>query len=495
MLSTLCLGATLLSFGALQVSGFDNSRQDNLAVYWGQNSYGATGSNQADFQKNLSYYCQDDIINAIPVAFLNVFFGTGGEPSIDLANSCSNADDPVFAGTELANCQFLASDIETCQSAGKIVTISIGGGTGSVGFSNASQAESFANTIWNLFLGGSSSTRPFGSAVLDGVDLDIEGGSSDYYTNFVSTLRGLMNSGSKTYYITGAPQCPYPDAYLGTVLNAESFDAVYVQFYNNYCGLTDYSNSNDWDFDDWDTWAKSKSVNPNVKVYIGAPAASAAAGSGYVDAATLGQIAVDTRNQYSSFGGVMMWDASQAYANGRFDAAVKSSITLNGASSPSTTAPTSTTPTTTHATTTTPPPSTTPSTTSSSPATSSTTAPTGSGSCAGVASWVGNVAYDGGDQVVYGGHLWTARWWSYADSPGGSAGDWTDDGACTASDLAPGEYVKVPFQSKAVPSHMIAKASFVPNPSLSAAMAAASAAVAQPTNAESYKKSSRFFAV
>ena len=30
------------------------------------------------------------------------------------------------------------------------------------------------------------------------------------------------------------------------------------------------------------------------------------------------------------------------------------------------------------------------------------------------------------------GHLWTAKWWSYADVPGGAAGDWSDDGACTS---------------------------------------------------------------
>ena len=40
------------------------------------------------------------------------------------------------------------------------------------------------------------------------------------------------------------------------------------------------------------------------------------------------------------------------------------------------------------------------------------------------------VQYVAGDQVIYAGHLWTAKWWSYADTPGGAAGDWTDDGAC-----------------------------------------------------------------
>ena len=74
----------------------------------------------------------------------------------------------MFSGTDLPDCSFIASDIETCQSKGKIVTISLGGATGGAGFTSASQASAFGDTIWNLFLGGTSSTRPFGSAVLDG---------------------------------------------------------------------------------------------------------------------------------------------------------------------------------------------------------------------------------------------------------------------------------------------------------------------------------------
>ena len=40
-----------------------------------------------------------------------------------------------------------------CQAKGKIVTLSLGGATGAVGFANASQAESFAELIWGQFLG------------------------------------------------------------------------------------------------------------------------------------------------------------------------------------------------------------------------------------------------------------------------------------------------------------------------------------------------------
>lgn len=78
--------------------------------------------------------------------------------------------------------------------------------------------------------------------------------------------------------------------------------------------------------------------------------------------------------------------------------------------------------------------------------------------------------YNGGDKVVFGGHLWTAKWWSYGDTPGGTyplivlcsrvdfdtyilgaAGDWTDNGACTTKALAAGAYVTMKYESKSVP--------------------------------------------
>ena len=54
------------------------------------------------------------------------------------------------------------------------------------------------------------------SAIMDGIDLDIEGGDYKYYPEFITKLRMLMdNDQSKEYLITGAPQCPYPDHHLG----------------------------------------------------------------------------------------------------------------------------------------------------------------------------------------------------------------------------------------------------------------------------------------
>ncbi|KAH8103287.1 glycoside hydrolase family 18 protein [Cristinia sonorae] len=54
----------------------------------------------------------------------------------------------------------------------------------------------------------------------------------------------------------------------------------------------------------------------------------------------------------------------------------------------------------------------------------------GSGSCAGVAAWASGSVYTGGQTAVFNGHLWTAKWWTQGDTPGGAAGVWTDNGAC-----------------------------------------------------------------
>lgn len=62
-----------------------------------------------------------------------------------------------------------------------------------------------------------------------------------------------------------------------------------------------------------DAWARTISPNPNVKIYLGAPASSSAAGTGYIPISTLSADAVQMRKSFPSFGGVMLWDESQAY--------------------------------------------------------------------------------------------------------------------------------------------------------------------------------------
>ncbi|KAI8889800.1 carbohydrate-binding module family 5 protein [Backusella circina FSU 941] len=369
------------------VSAFNNQCNDNIVDYWGQNSYGAAnGNDPSGFQKPLGFYCDDDNIDVLPIAFLTTFFGTGGEPQINLANVCNSVDNSTFPGTNLANCQDIAPDIAKCQSKG--------GATGGVGFKSDDEASSFADTLWNLFFEGKSDTRPFGNAVLDGVDLDIEGGGPDHYITFLTKLNGYFKASSKKYYITAAPQCVYPDANLQTTLNGFPFDAVYVQFYNNPCGLQNFNSASQWNFGIWDIWARTLSPNKNVKIYIGAPASSSAAGGGYVDASTLSNIAIKTRTAFPSFGGVMFWDASQAYKNGRIDAALKTTLKSGEVCDNSFTFPTCT-----------------------------------------AAAYKSGGSYPGGTTVSY-KYMWTAKWYASGAPSGDINSDWSPVSSCAGGTLS-----------------------------------------------------------
>lgn len=190
--------------------------------------------------------------------------------------------------------------------------------------------------------------RPFGDAVIDGFDFDLET-SNQNFVPFARRLRQLMDiETAKTYYLTAAPQCPFPDGAVSQLLESDvRLDAVFVQFYNNYCGLQSFTANTatqvTFNFNIWDAWAKRASARwaanttvtkrqtrsmANVKVYLGIPAALSAASSGYASIEQLKPI-VDYSRQFESFGGVMMWDASQAKANEGFLSGVKRLLTTD----------------------------------------------------------------------------------------------------------------------------------------------------------------------
>ncbi|KAK9207303.1 hypothetical protein WN943_017588 [Citrus x changshan-huyou] len=55
--------------------------------------------------------------------------------------------------------------------------LSIEGGAGNYYLSFSEDARQVADYLWNNFLGGQSSARPLGNAVLDGIDFGIERGT------------------------------------------------------------------------------------------------------------------------------------------------------------------------------------------------------------------------------------------------------------------------------------------------------------------------------
>ncbi|KAL6994617.1 chitinase [Sarracenia purpurea var. burkii] len=274
--------ATLLLFSLLFLTLLRTSFSGGIAIYWGQNGNEGT----------LAQTCATGRFSYVNIAFLNKF-GNGQTPDINLAGHCN----PTNNG-----CAAVGNDIKACQTGGTKVFLSLGGGAGSYYLASEDDAKSVATYIWNNFLGGSSPSRPLGDAVLDGVDFDIEGGTTNYWDSLARYLSEYSNPGKKVY-LTAAPQCPFPDAYLRDALNTGLFDYVWVQFYNNPpCQYTSGNTQNL--LDSWTQWTTS--VNAG-SIFLGLPAAPQAAGSGFIPVDVLTSQILPEIKKSAKYGGVMLW--------------------------------------------------------------------------------------------------------------------------------------------------------------------------------------------
>ncbi|KAL9017751.1 MAG: hypothetical protein Q9185_004908 [Variospora sp. 1 TL-2023] len=306
-------------------STFDAQSSSNLAVYYGQSP--------ATSQMTLAQLCQDPHVDIVILAFLTTFFGPGGYPSLNLGAACSGPSAKMQAAgaSGLLKCPTLEADIQTCQSMGKKVLLSLGGAIATTAFSSDAQASTFATQLWDLFGDGEGergegSMRPFGRAVLDGFDVDNEDHSTAFYSTFVAALRAAMDTApapaagggrpQKKYYISAAPQCPRPDASIP--LDAmQTMDFVFVQFYNNgdcNVGQPGFEASlRAWSQD----LRSAKGGNaPGPKLYIGAPGCSACAGSGYLGAGEMAGVLERAKAAgLDNLGGVMLWDGPEGKAN------------------------------------------------------------------------------------------------------------------------------------------------------------------------------------
>ncbi|XP_030535574.1 hevamine-A-like [Rhodamnia argentea] len=276
------------------------SHGGGIAIYWGQNGNEGT----------LASTCATKRYAYVNLAFLYKF-GSGQTPQINLAGHC----DPTSGG-----CTSISNDIRSCQNQGIKVMLSLGGGAGSYSLASPADARNVADYLWNNFLGGTSSSRPLGDAVLDGIDFDIELGSTNYWDDLARYLSDYSNRGKKVY-LTAAPQCPYPDSHLGTALKTGLFNYVWVQFYNN--PPCQYSSGDISKItSSWSTWVAS--IN-SEKMFLGLPASPAAAGSGYVPPDVLTSQILPVIKKSAKYGGVMLWSKYYDDQNGYSDS-IKSSV-------------------------------------------------------------------------------------------------------------------------------------------------------------------------
>ncbi|CAM0883676.1 unnamed protein product [Alopecurus aequalis] len=254
----------------------------SIAVYWGHN----------DGEASLAETCASGNYEFVIVAFLRKF-GKGLKPQLDLASHCY----PKSGGRRSQS-----KDINACQRRGVKVLLSIGGGDGGYGLSSPGDASQVATYLWNNYLGGTSSSRPLGDAVIHGIDFDIELGGAMFWNNLATDLKNLGKNGRKTVLLSAAPQCPFPDEWDGAAIDTGLFDYVWVQFYNNEgCQFS----AGDEAF--MGAWKKWETV-PAGKIFLGLPASSkGAADTGFVPAAELTARVLPLIKGSPKYGGVMLW--------------------------------------------------------------------------------------------------------------------------------------------------------------------------------------------
>ncbi|KAJ3010646.1 UNVERIFIED_CONTAM: Chitinase 1 [Siphonaria sp. JEL0065] len=283
--------------------------------YWGQSSgYFTNGK----YQTSLLSYCQTGHWDIIHLAFLATFTSDVATKGFifDLDKNTYGVWDSTGgkAVEQKVIDSFLqvGKDIQACQKLGVKIGLSLGGALADVNI-KAGTGTAVATWLHDTFFAGKGAVRPFGAdVVLDGLDYDIET-SVPPVADVIAINKYLKtnNAANPSFFITGAPQCPFPDYNIGGVLAAKDngFDFVQVQFYNNgQCNLINPL----FNFDQWVEML-------GIPIYVGVPGSvpSANAGSYATPAQVQSALQVIIGDVLKPWlFGVMTWDVSSAEASG-----------------------------------------------------------------------------------------------------------------------------------------------------------------------------------
>ncbi|KAK7426749.1 Chitinase 2 [Neonectria magnoliae] len=293
-----------------------------LNGYWGQ--YGSD---------SLMSYC-DSGVEYVTIAFVNQApeHNPSGWPGTNFAGHCPGDYYMYGPGDSLKsnlwkNCYLIQEGIPYCQDRGVKVLLSIGGdwniGDSNYEVSTPDKGVEFANFLYSAYGPKEDSwdgPRPFdgadGPTHINGFDFDIEVAlPNEPYIAMINRFRELDSS----LIITAAPQCPTSDAYfyMKDLVQHADLDALFIQFYNNgECDLigdsgSPFENSN---YAAWEQILADSDMNQDAKLYVGLPAATSSAGSGFVSAETIAKFVSEAKER-PSFGGISLWDLTRGAGN------------------------------------------------------------------------------------------------------------------------------------------------------------------------------------
>eukprot|EP00111_Clytia_hemisphaerica_P005769 TCONS_00016719-protein len=218
----------------------------NVITVWGQNY---ASKKIGVREPELETLCTNSPYDVIIIGYVTRFFDTINShtqyPGMDFSIHCDTSN--TMNGIQ---CPDIQNAIETCHRNRKKVILGIGGANALeefTTFTDGIQAKRFASNVWNLFLGGQTdaSIRPFGNEVLDGINIELGHGQSQYMNVFMQRLHEFRTAQAQVQdtLITFSSKCSYPDAYLGPdpgkplsdALATELIDQIYVHFTQSAC--------------------------------------------------------------------------------------------------------------------------------------------------------------------------------------------------------------------------------------------------------------------
>jgi chitinase len=218
--------------------------------------------------------------------------------------------------------QFI-SDIQTLQSRGQDVLLSVGGQNGTISVDDAASASEFASSVYSLI-------QQYG---FNGVDIDLENGVDPTY--MASALEQLESDVGSSLVITLAPQTvdtqSAGDVYFALALDIKSIlTMINTQYYNS--GTMDGCDGNVYaegteNFMTALACTELESGLPTSQIGLGLPASSSAAGSGYVSPSVINNALHCLAAQancgsfvppasYPGIRGVMTWPVNWDASNG-----------------------------------------------------------------------------------------------------------------------------------------------------------------------------------
>ncbi|KAL5160213.1 Acidic endochitinase [Glycine soja] len=183
---------------------------------------------------------------------------------------------------------------KNCQKQGIKVMLSIGGASFSYSLTSYDDAKTVSDYLWHNFLGGNSSSRSLGDAILDCIDFAIGGSTSTLYWEDLPHHLKLHSTTRKKWHLTK----PFRQDF-------------FIMFGYNSTIITSVNITKAWNH-----WTTSVKVG---KIFLGLPASPMATVSGYIPVGVLTFEILGVIRMSSNYGRIMLWsrydDKKSGYRN------------------------------------------------------------------------------------------------------------------------------------------------------------------------------------